>query len=555
MQEGDSGTELELRDYLRVLSRRKMVVIFTVVVVVGVAVLTSVLQEPIYKATARMLLQARASESPFDPSTGQYIDRDRALATEIEVLKSESVEEEVRRQLGTAPGVFAASLGRTDVVTVSAESTDPERAAAVANAYASAYINVKRKQSVDGLLTAGKEIQEKVNNFQKQIDDLDAQVAAAAGTGPDQAAVRESLSVQRTALVDQKALFKQTLDKLTVDANLATGGAQMVGRALVPTAPIKPTPKRNAVLAAIVGLLLGVGLAFLVEYLDDTIKTKEELERIAGIVPVLGLIPSVDKWKTADEAWLISRDEPRSLPAEAYRALRTATQFVAIDRAMGTLQITSPGAGDGKTTTLTNLGVALATAGQRVILVDCDLRRPRLHQFFGLSNETGFTSLLVGDTPISAVLQQAPGVRRLRVLPSGPLPPNPSELLSSERTAEVFAALRAEADIVLIDSPPVLPVTDALVLFRQADAAIMVFSARKTTRKQASTALQMAQQVDAPLVGAVLNGVSLKKGYSNYSYAYYYATDVPNGSASSSSEASPSNGSKASKPSKARVRP
>ena len=536
---------------MRVLSRRKMVVIFTVLIVVGTSVVASVLQEPIYKATARMLLQARASESPFDPATGQYIDRDRALATEIEVLRSESVEEEVRSQLGTAPGVMAAPLGRTDVVTVSAESTDPERAAAVANAYAAAYINVKRKQSVDGLLTAGKEIQEKVNNFQKQIDDLDAQVAAA-GTGPNQAAVRESLSVQRTALVDQKALFKQTLDKLTVDANLATGGAHMVGRAVVPTAPIKPTPKRNAVLGAIVGLLLGVGLAFLVEYLDDTIKTKEELERIAGTVPVLGLIPSVDKWKTADEAWLISRDEPRSLPAEAYRTLRTATQFVAIDRAMGTLQITSPSAGDGKTTTLTNLGVALATAGQRVILVDCDLRRPRLHQFFGLSNETGFTSLLVGDTPISAVLQQAPGVRRLRVLPSGPLPPNPSELLSSERTAEVFAALRAEADIVLIDSPPVLPVTDALVLFRQADAAIMVFSARKTTRKQASTALQMAHQVDAPLVGAVLNGVSLKKGYSNYSYAYYYATDAPNGAGTPTSEAKASNGSK---PSSAKVRP
>jgi capsular exopolysaccharide synthesis family protein len=219
---------------------------------------------------------------------------------------------------------------------------------------------------------------------------------------------------------------------------------------------------------------------------------------------------------------------------------------------MGTLQITSPSAGDGKTTTLTNLGVALATAGQRVILVDCDLRRPRLHQFFGLSNETGFTSLLVGDMPISAVLQQAPGVRRLRVLPSGPLPPNPSELLSSERTAEVFAALRAEADIVLIDSPPVLPVTDALVLFRQADAAIMVFSARKTTRKQASTALQMAHQVDAPLVGAVLNGVSLKKGYSNYSYAYYYATDEPNGSKAPTPEAKASNGSKSSK---AKVQP
>ena len=232
--------------------------------------------------------------------------------------------------------------------------------------------------------------------------------------------MRESLATQRGALVEQRALFKQTFDKLTVDANLATGGAQIVGTGVVPKNPIKPNPKRDAIRAAVIGLILGVGLAFLVEYLDDTIKTKENLERIAAPVPVLGVIPSVDSWKTADEAWLVSRELPRSVPAEAYRTLRTATQFVAIDRPMGTLQVSSPSAGDGKTTTLANLGVALATAGQRVILVDCDLRRPRMHQFFDLSNETGFTSLLLGDLPITAVLKQAPGIRRLRVLPSGP---------------------------------------------------------------------------------------------------------------------------------------
>ena len=547
MPEGEGGQEkeLELRDHLRVLGRRKTVVISTVVVVVGVSLLLSFLQEPIYQATARLLLQARASESPFDPTSGQRVDPDRALATEIEVLRSQLVQEEVQRQLGSAPKVSAAALGRTDVVVVRAQSTDPERAAAVANAYATAYINVKRKQSVDGLLTAGKEIQDKVTNLQKQIDDLDAQVAAAAAA--NQGAVRDSLSGQRTALVEQQAVFKQTLDKLTVDANLATGGAQMVGAAVVPTAPIKPTPKRNAILAGVVGLLLGTGLAFLVDHFDDTIKTKEELERVAGSVPILGLIPVVDKWKAGDEAFLVSREEPRSPSAEAYRTLRTATQFVAIDRPMGTLQVTSPSAGDGKTTTLVNLGVALATAGQRVILVDCDLRRPRMHHFFGLSNEKGFTSLLVGDTPISAVLQQAPSVRRLRIMASGPLPPNPSELLSSARTAEVFAALRAEADIVLIDSPPILPVTDALVLFRHADAGIMVVSARNTTRKQASTALEMAHQVDAPLVGLVLNAVPLTTVYSSSSYAYYYAAAEPNAAEPASDRGKSSNGTRQSR--------
>jgi non-specific protein-tyrosine kinase len=542
--EGESGIELELRDYLRVLSRRKMVVILTVAVLVGISLLLSFLQEPVYQATARLLLRTSASESPFDASTGIRLDTDRTLSTEIEVLKSEQVQAEVRRQLGSAPPVLANVLGKTDIVTVSAQSTDPKKAADAANAYAVAYVDLKRKQVVDGLLTAGKEIQAHLSDLDKQIGDLDSQAAAAAPA--NQATVRESLATQRAALVDQRALFKQTLDKLSVDANLATGGAQIVGTAVVPSAPIKPTPMRSAILAGIVGLILGFALAFLVEYLDDTLKTKEELERIAGKVPVLGLIPIVDKWKTGDEAWLVSREDPRSLPAEAYRTLRTAAQFVAIDRPMGTLQVTSPSAGDGKTTTLANLGVALATAGQRVILVDCDLRRPRVHEFFGLMNTTGFTSLLVGDQPITAVLQNT-STRRLRVLASGPLPPNPSELLSSARTAEVFAALRSEADIVLVDSPPVLPVTDALVLFRHADAAIMVFSARKTTRKQASSALEMAHQVDAPLVGAVLNAVPLTKGYGSYAYAYYYASAEQNGAGKSAADAKPSNGGKQSR--------
>jgi non-specific protein-tyrosine kinase len=547
--EGESGIELELRDYLRVLTRRKMVVILTVVVLVGISLLLSFLQEPVYQSTARLLLRSSASESPFDSSTGARVDAARTLATEIEVLKSEQVQAEVRSRLGAAPPVSARVLGETDIVTVSAQSTDPKRAADVANAYATAYVDLKRKQSVDGLLTAGKEIQTHLSDLDKQIGDLDSQAAAA--TPANQATVRESLSTQRTALVDQRAVFKQTLDKLSVDANLATGGAQVVGTAVVTRAPVKPTPKRNAVLAAIVGMILGIALAFLVEYLDDTIKTKEELERIIGALPVLGLIPTMDKWKTGEQAWLASREEPRSLPAEAYRTLRTATQFVAIDRPMGTLQITSPSAGDGKTTTLANLGVALATAGQRVILVDCDLRRPRVHQFFDLSNETGFTSLLMGELPITSVLQDT-DTRRLRVIASGPLPPNPSELLSSARTAEVFAALRSEADIVLVDSPPVLPVTDALVLFRHADAAIMVFTARKTTRKQATGALEMAQQVDAPLVGVVLNAVPLSKGYSNYNYAYYYATSTHNGSEKPAAEAKSSNGSSRQSRAKAR---
>jgi len=227
---------------------------------------------------------------------------------------------------------------------------------------------------------------------------------------------------------------------------------------------------------------------------------------------------------------------------------------------MQTLQVTSPTAGEGKTTTLANLGVTLATAGKRVVIVCCDLRRPRIHEFFGLSNKVGFTSALVGERPVSAALQAVPGMPRLRLLASGPLPPNPSELLSSRRAADMFAALGADADIILIDSPPVLPVTDALVLFRHVDATLMVVSAGSTNRKEVAAAMAKVRQVNAPLIGAVLNGVKAEGGY-GYSYRYQSATGFDrsdadrNGAVGNGAAAADDRPSDRRRPRKLRIRP
>jgi capsular exopolysaccharide synthesis family protein len=237
-------------------------------------------------------------------------------------------------------------------------------------------------------------------------------------------------------------------------------------------------------------------------------------------VPVLGLIPLVGSWKDRDQTKLVSLTEPNSPAAEAYRSLRTSVQFLGLDRPLRIIEVTSASPGEGKTTSLANLGVALARAGRQVIVVCCDLRRPRLHEFFGLSNTIGFTSVLVGDVGLSTALQPVPGSDRLRVLASGPIPPNPSELLASERAGEVLAALAQQADIVLIDAPPVLPVTDAAVLANRVDATLLVVSANVTTNKQVHRAAEILRQVDAPLVGAVLNGVELEGGY-GYQYGYY----------------------------------
>jgi capsular exopolysaccharide synthesis family protein len=193
---------------------------------------------------------------------------------------------------------------------------------------------------------------------------------------------------------------------------------------------------------------------------------------------------------------------------------------MALDNPTKVLQITSPSAGDGKTTTSANLAWIMAEAGQRVILVGCDLRRPRIHAFFGLPNDIGFTSVLLGRAELRDALVPVPDQPRLQMLPTGPVPPNPSELLSSPMTQEVFRSLASYADIVVVDSAPILPVTDAAVLSTNADAVLLVVSAELDRRRDTVRSLEMLRQINAPLVGTVLNRAPESDSYSYYRYGY-----------------------------------
>jgi polysaccharide biosynthesis transport protein len=488
------------RDYLRILRRRRGVVVVGVLVVLVPVLLLSFLQTPRYAAGAEVLIQDRSSETLFDPNSGARSDPARQIQNELRVIESPPVRDAVKAKLGPVPKVSATPIGQTDLIDVVATSTDPARAARVANAYADAYIGYRREQAVNDVLAASEQVQSKISDLQKQID-----------TAPP---------AQKDELLRAQSLFQQKLDELQVDGALKQGGAQLVTPATAPESPVSPRPVRDAIIAAFVGLLLGVALAFLLDYLDDSVKTKEDFERVAPGLPVLGMIPAVAGWKTKERPFLVSAVEPLSPAAEAYRTLRTSVQFLGLDQAMGTIQLTSANPREGKTTTLANLAVALAGAGQRILVVCCDLRRPRIHEFFGLGNDIGFTSALLGKVPLAEAIQGVPEHRGVDLLASGPLPPNPSELLSSKRTGEVVATLRSEYDVVLLDSPPVLPVTDALVLSRWVDATLLVAVAGTTTRKEVSRATELLWQVDAPLVGAVLNGVD-PEGSDGYAYQYY----------------------------------
>jgi non-specific protein-tyrosine kinase len=357
----------------------------------------------------------------------------------------------------------------------------------MANVYATTYAELRNKQLSDDLAQAKRELQTK-------LTELDGRIATLP-PGPE----------RDTATADRERL-KGRVDQVDVDSARASSYVKILSEATPPGSPARPRTARDALLAGGLGLLVGILLAALLENLDDSLKSRNQLAKALGDVPVVGVIPAARGAKAAPEQ-LATLRAPSSPTAEAYRKLRTSLQFTSAGP-MRTLQVTSPGPMQGKTTTVANLGVAIAQAGLRAVVVCTDLRRPQLHDLFGVDNATGFTSVLVGAVPLSAAVQPIAEQPRLFVLPSGPLPPNPSELLASRRTVEVLTSLQAEYDVVLLDTPPVLPVADAVVLSCRVDATLIACVADVTTAREAGRAAEALRLVGAPIIGAVLHGTA-----------------------------------------------
>lgn len=287
-------------------------------------------------------------------------------------------------------------------------------------------------------------------------------------------------------------------------------------RASVPATPVVPKKTRNLALGIILGGMLGLGLAFLRDLLDNTVKTQETLEEITGTGAV-GYIPFDKKLV---EAPAISFDTDNSSSAEAFRKLRTNLQFLAVDHPPRVIVITSSSPGEGKSTTSINIALALAEAGHNVALVDGDLRRSRLAKYLDVLGSVGISSVLSGGAALDEVLQ-ATKFTRITVLAAGPTPPNPSELLGSLTAEKMLHDLRSRFDYVIIDSPPLLAVTDGAILAAKSDGALVVVKAGKTRRDQLTHAVGMLNDVGATLLGAVLTMMPTR-GSGAYSYNYYY---------------------------------
>jgi tyrosine-protein kinase Etk/Wzc len=307
------------------------------------------------------------------------------------------------------------------------------------------------------------------------------------------------------------------------------GTVRIIDSALLPDHAVSPNRKRNFLMSLALGLMLGFGLAVLLERLDDSVRSPLELSDNFAL-PVLGLIPAIGSSETMDLtapgiSRIVTHADPRSPVAEAYRSLRTNLAFARVRGGMRSLLLTSPGPADGKSTTVANLAITFAQQGQRTLLIDADLRRAVIDKTFGVSRAPGLTDVIIGEAPLDGAVHETQ-IPNLFVLTSGQLPPNPSELLGSARMREVLREAEEQFDVVLFDSPPLLAVTDAAVLSTMVDGTVVIARMGNTQRKALWRAVSQLRAVSANVLGGVLNDLRADSSpyYGGQGYYYYYYT-------------------------------
>jgi capsular exopolysaccharide synthesis family protein len=318
--------------------------------------------------------------------------------------------------------------------------------------------------------------------------------------------------------------FYELLLKRLQEASLSSGinvsNAQIVDGASVPERPLRPRKALNLVLAMIMGSLGGVFAAFFVEYMDSTVKTPEDVEQVLAL-PFLGYVPSAGR----EEGPLYMFSEARAVVAESYRTIRTGVLLSAAeDRSLQVIVVTSAMPGEGKTTTSANLAVAMAQMGERVLIIDTDMRRHNLHRTFSMDNLMGISDSVVDHQNLDAALRTVRNIGNLDIITGGTMPPNPSELLGSNSMRELLARLRQRYDRIILDSPPMMLFSDALVMSKLADGVIIVVRAGGTDREVIRKASQSLKAVNARIIGTVLNNVNMEKQESSYYYGSSYGS-------------------------------
>jgi capsular exopolysaccharide synthesis family protein len=517
---------MELEQYVAVIRRWWWLMVACVLVATGFSYYGTLQMPRIYQATTTVMV-GQAMEEVNPTSQDLYISTQLAQ-TYADMVRRRPILEGAAQALGLeyvpwAENISARQVPGTQLLEVSVRDTNPDRAAALANEIA--YQLIQRSP-------AASEDQQRQTFARQQLSDLEGKIEATKEEieqelerlqAADSARAIRQHEDNANALEQKLSSYQSTYASLLTSVEGGINNVSIVELALIPKEPVSPNVKETVLLAGVIGLVLGVGGAFLIEYLDDTVKSPDDVAR-AMELPILGTVARIGGDTYPEK--LVAARHPRSPVVEAYRALRTNIQFSTVDKPARTLMITSPSPGAGKSVTLVNLAVVMAQAGLKAIVVDSDLRRPAMDKIFDLPNSYGLSDAILQDNPALADHLRATGVDNLWVLPSGSLPPNPADLLGSKRMEAIIEELKGQASLVLFDSPPVLAVTDAAVLSTRMDGVLVVCNAGRTRRKEAQKAVEELRRIGANLLGAVLNDMSARQGGHYY---YYYDSQTEEG--------------------------
>jgi succinoglycan biosynthesis transport protein ExoP len=505
----------DLRTYVTVLRRRKWSVALGLLLICGLIGLYTARQTPQYDSTAEVLVKPLSPNQILQGVNYNFL---VSMQTEEALVSSPAVADAAAQivKAGGAPGREPGSVSttvpdQTTFLDITYTSGDGASAQLWANAYAEAYVANRQAQAGAAYQTMQKSYQDELTKLEARFRNTQEALSSASG---------EQAKTYRRTL---QSMNQQITSLQTQLANVpvpSTDSAQVLAPAGLPSSPSSPNYVRNAALAIVLGLGLGIGIAFVRERLDERITSREDLEGLLG-ASVLAVVPKVSNWRKRSSAKLVARERPKSAPAEAYRAVRTNVDFLARTSDLKVIALTSPSLGEGKTTTTANLAITMAQTGKRVIAVSCDLRKPRLHRFFGLSNSKGLTDLLTVGTPLTEIVQRS-GDETLRIIPSGPIPPNPAELLGSNAMERFFEDIRHAADYVLVDTAPVIAVSDATILAPQCDGVIVVVDATSTSRTAVTVLRGQLERVGVRILGGIYNNFDPRhsKSYPGH-YRYY----------------------------------
>lgn len=490
---------MELTTYIAILWRRKWIIAISIIAATIVATIATLLATPTYVASTTVRVVTFGS-GPADPSKPDINYSQLLMSTYAKILTSGSVRGDIKGQLNLEafPQLTAELVPNTELMRINAEATNPQSAQDIANLAAEILIARSRELYSGGGQTAQEILKEQIDQIKAELDEARIEYDQLLADSPDDSvsisAASQSISLKEktyTTLLEQYEVVR-------VNEALRTNAVSVVESAFKPNAPSKPRHELNIALGAMVGLIGGIGLAFVFDNLDTTLHSTRQIEGVTKL-PAIGRIPG-----TKEPLKIVQMDAAYQPELESFRRLRTNLFASDSECPQHVLMVTSAERGEGKSTIASNLAISIAQSGRRVVLVDCDMRLSKMHELFEQPNKRGLTDVLTGNTELENTLQDT-SFSRLQLMTSGSVPPNPTELLGSPQMKALLKDLTEQFDVVLLDTPALLSVTDAAVLVPLVDKVILVVT-RSRSRKDAIHAVrQQLRYVNARAVDVVVN--------------------------------------------------